>query len=95
MYKIQPIRVAYQKPENLKLCAPFRINIHKREGLSNFEKTVSDFSVLYIKKSGLSKKLKVSTLDIRIKQSGLKVPILKFPAQVRKVEFQCRSYFKH
>ena len=34
---------------------------------------VFDFSVLYPKKSGLSKKLKVSTLDIPIKQSGLQV----------------------
>jgi len=49
------------------------INIQKREELSNFEKPVFKFSLLYPKKSGLSKKLKVSTLDIRIKQSGLKV----------------------
>jgi len=39
----------------------------------NFEKSVFEFSVLCPKKSGLSKKSKVSTLDIRIKQSGLKV----------------------
>ena len=80
MYKIQPIRVAYQKPENLKFCAPFKNNIQKREGLSNLEKPVFDFSVLYPKKSGLSKKLKVSTLDIRIKQSGLKVSNSKVPS---------------
>jgi len=41
--------------------------------ISNFEKTGFDFLLLYPKKSGLSKKLKVSILDIRIKQSGLKV----------------------
>ena len=64
MFKIQPIRVAHQK----------------REGLSNFEKSVFDFSVLYLKKSGLSKKLKVSTLDIRIKQLGLKVFHFKVPS---------------
>ena len=58
----------------MKFCAPFKISIQKREGLSNFEKPVFDFSVLYPKKSGLSKKLKVSTLDIRIKKSGLKFP---------------------
>ena len=80
MYKIQPIRVAYQKPGNLKFYAPFKINIQKREELSNFEKPVFDFSVLYPKKSGLSKKLKVSTLDIRIKQSGLKVSNSKVPS---------------
>ena len=64
VFKIQPIRVAHQK----------------REGLSNFEKSVFDFSVLYLKKSGLSKKLKVSTLDIRIKQLGLKVFHFKVPS---------------
>ena len=46
------------------------------------KKPIFDFSVLYPKKSGLSKKLKVSTLDIRIKQSGLKVnPILQLRRQ--------------
>ena len=46
--------------------------MQNRKGLSNFEKPVFDFTVLYPKESGLSKKLKVSTLDIWIKQSGLK-----------------------
>ena len=50
VYKIQPIRVAFQKPENLKFCAPFKMTIQKRGGLSNFEKQVFDFSVLYPKK---------------------------------------------
>ena len=54
-------------------CMPFMIDIQKREGLSNFEKPVFDFSVLYPKKSGLSKKLIVSTLEIWIQQSGLKL----------------------
>ena len=35
------------KPINLKFCAPFKINIQKREGLSNFLNPVFDFSVLY------------------------------------------------
>ena len=48
--------------------------------ISNFDKPVFDFSVLYPKKSGLSKKLKVSTLNIRIKQSGLKVSHSKVPS---------------
>ena len=57
--------------------------MQKREGHFNFEKLVFDFSVLYPRTSGLSKKLKVSTLDIRIKQSGLKVShILKMPTQL-------------
>ena len=45
VYKIQPIRVAYKKPLNLKFCAPFKINIQKREGLSYFKKPVFDFSL--------------------------------------------------
>ena len=64
MYKIQPIRVAYQKPENLKFCAPFKINIQKREGLFNFEKPGFFFCTISKKKNGIRKKLKVSTLDI-------------------------------
>ena len=80
MYKFQPIRVAYQKPGNLKFGAPFKITEQKREGLSNFETPVFDFSVLYPKKDGLSTTLKVSTLDIRIKHAGLKVSHSKVPS---------------
>ena len=65
MYKIQPIRVPYQEPVNLKFCAPFKIDIQKWEGPS-FRKPVFDFSVLYPNKNGLSRKLIVST-NIRIK----------------------------
>ena len=43
------------------------------------KKPVFDFSVRNQKKSGVCKKLKVSTLDIRIKQSGLKVSHSKVP----------------
>ena len=64
----------------MKFCAPFKINIQKGEALSSFEKPVFDFSVLYPKKSELSKKLKVSTFDIWIKQSGLKVSHSKVPS---------------
>ena len=67
MYKIQPIRVAYKKPINLKFCAPFKINIQKREGLSNFKKPVFDFSLLYPRKNGLRRKSKVCPLDTQIK----------------------------
>ena len=52
----------------------------EREGLSNFKKPGFWFSVIYPKKSGLSKKLKVSTLDIRIKNLGLKVSHSKVPS---------------
>ena len=30
----------YQKPENFKFCAPFKITKQKREGLSSFENPV-------------------------------------------------------
>ena len=43
-----------------------RLIEQKREGLSNFENLFFNFSVLYPKKRRLSKKLKVSTVDIRI-----------------------------
>ena len=56
------------------------LRLQKQEGLSNFENPVFDFSVLYPKKSGLNKKSKVSTLDIRIKQSGLKLSHSKVPS---------------
>ena len=39
------------------LCA-IKINIQKQEGLSNLEKSVFDFSLLYPKKSGLKKEIK-------------------------------------
>ena len=42
------------------------------------------FYTIYPKKSGLSKILKVSTVDIRIKQSGLKVSHSKVPAALIK-----------
>ena len=67
----------------LKFCSPFKITIQKREGLSNFEKPVFNFSVLYPKKSGLSKKLKVSTLNIRI----LNYPALNYFRSVKKKNF--------
>ena len=67
MYKIQPIRVEFKKPINLKFCAPFKINIQKREGLSNFIKPVFDFSLLYPRKERFKKKSKVCTLDTQIK----------------------------
>ena len=63
MYKIQPIRVAYIKPINLKFCAKFMINIQKREKL--------DFSLLYPRKNGLRRKSEVCPLNTQIKQSGL------------------------
>ena len=83
VYKIQLIRVAYQKPANLNFYASFKVNIQKRKGLSNFEKPGFDFSVLHPKMSWLSKKLKVSSLEIRIKQSGLKVSHSKISSSVQ------------
>ena len=46
---IQPIKVAYQKPGNLKSCEPFKINIQKREGLLNFEKLSQVIFSLHIR----------------------------------------------
>jgi len=40
VYKIQPIRVAYQKPVIFKILLAIKINIQKLEGLSNIEKSV-------------------------------------------------------
>ena len=60
------------KPINLKFCAPFKINIQKREELSNLEKPVFDFSQLYPRKNGLRRKSK----------SGLRISHLKFSAQM-------------
>ena len=42
--KIQPIRVVYKKPGNLKIWSPFKINIQKREGLSNLKSEFWFFS---------------------------------------------------
>ena len=47
------------KPINLKFCAPFKTNIKKQEGLSNLEKLVFDFSLLYPRKNSLRRKSKV------------------------------------
>ena len=48
------------KPINLKFCAPFKINIQKREGLSKLKKNpVFGFSLLYPRKNGLRRKSKV------------------------------------
>ena len=59
---------------------PFKITTQKRGGLSNFDKPVFDFSVVYSKTSALSKKLKVFTFDILIKKLGLQVSHSKVPS---------------
>ena len=84
MNKIQPIRIAYQKPINLKFCAPFK-NYKNTEtgGPLEFWKPAFWFICKIQNKSGLSKKLKVSTLDIRIKQSGLQISYSKVPSSGR------------
>ena len=55
------------KPIALKFCAPFKINIQKREGLSFLKNPVFDFSLLYPRKNGLRRKLKVCKLDTQIR----------------------------
>ena len=57
--------------------------IYKKGGTLSYWKTGFLIFLYSIpKKSGLGKKLKVSTLDIRIKQSGLKVSHFKVPSAV-------------
>ena len=46
-------------------------NIQKREGLSNLEKPVFDFALLYPSKNGIRRKSKVCLLDTQIKYLGL------------------------
>ena len=60
MNRIQLIRVAHKKTKNLKSFAPFKINIQKREILSNFKKPVFDFSLQYPRKNGFKRKSSVS-----------------------------------
>ena len=72
------------KPINLKFWVPFKINIQKREGLSNFKKLVFDFSLLYPKKNGLRRKSKVCPLHTQIGNWDSGYLILKFSAQVNK-----------
>ena len=55
--EIQPIRVAYMKPINLKFCEPFKINIQKWEELFNFKTGFSFFSTIS-KKERFKKKIK-------------------------------------
>ena len=55
------------KPINLKFCAPFKINIQKREELFNFKTRFLIFFLLYPRKTGLRGKSKVCPLDTQIK----------------------------
>ena len=56
MYEIQPIRVAFTKPINLKFCDPIEI----------IQKPVFDFSLLYPRKNGLRRKSKVCPFDTNL-----------------------------
>ena len=53
--------------DKFEICAPFKINIQKLEELSNSKKPVFDFFLLYLRKNGLRRKLKVCPLDTQIK----------------------------
>jgi len=50
----------------IKFCAPFKINIQRREELSFFKNPFFDFSQLYPRKNGLRRKSKVCPLVIGI-----------------------------
>ena len=54
------------KPINFKFCAAFKINIQKLEELSNLEKPVFDFSLLYPRKNDLRRKSKVCPLNTQM-----------------------------
>ena len=56
----------------LKFCAPFKINIQKREELSNFKNRFLIF-LLYPSKNSLRRKSKVCILDTQINYSGLRI----------------------
>ena len=56
VYKIKQIRVAFQKPRNLKFCAPFMITIQKRKGLT---KTRFLIFLYYIKKEWIKQEIKI------------------------------------
>ena len=80
MYNIQPIRVAYMKPINLKFFVPFKII--NRNRLSNLEKPVFEFSLLYPRKNGLRRKSKVlPSWILRLSNWDQEYFIPKFSAQ--------------
>ena len=60
------------KPINLKFCAPFKI-LYRNGRDSLNKKTIFDFSLLYPRKNGLSRKSKVCPLDTQIKYSGFRI----------------------
>ena len=68
------------KPKNLKLCAPFKISMRKRHGLSNFKKPVFDFSLLYPRKNGLGRKSKCVHWIFRLSNRDKGYLVLKFSA---------------
>ena len=80
-------RTANQKPGSLKFCAPFN------------EITIIGLNVVGIikmrEKSRLSRKLKVSTLDIEIKRSELRVSKSKVPSSnIISLREKLRKYYK-
>ena len=81
-------RTANQKPGSLKFCAPF-----------NDEITIIGLNVVGIfkmrEKSRLSRTLKVSTLDIEIKRSELRVSNSKVPSSnIISLREKLRKYYK-
>ena len=66
------------------------INRNGRDSLI-LKKSVFVISVQYPKKNGINKKLKVSTLDIRIKQTGLMVFHSLVPSSVLYYTFQLKN----
>ena len=69
MLKIQPIRVVYivYETDKFEILRAILDYIQKWEELSNLEKPVFDVSLLYPRKNGLKRKLKVCQLDTQFK----------------------------
>ena len=55
------------KPINLKFCASFKINIQKREGLSNLKNRAFLFFSTISKKGRFQNKIKSVSMDTQIK----------------------------
>ena len=83
MYKLHPSRVAHQKPGNLKFCPHLSLIYRNRRDSLILKNRFFIFLYFILSKKGSSKhKFKVSTLDIRIKLSGLQVSYSIFSCSV-------------
>ena len=78
MYKIQQSRVS--EADKFEILHAISDQYTETGKALNFKEPVFDFSVIFPKKSGLSKKSKVATWDIWMKKLGLMVSHSKVPS---------------